>query len=117
MSTPIDLRAKVDDYLAERRRLGFELRNMALALVSFASYAKHVGHQGSLTTDVMADWARQDKAQNQTMGTWARRLKVLRPFTRWLRQFEPRTEVPDASVFGSVPGRMAPHIYHEAEIV
>ena len=43
MSTPIDLRAKVDDYLAERRRLGFELRNMALALASFASYAEQVG--------------------------------------------------------------------------
>jgi integrase len=117
MSTLIDLRAKVDDYLAERHRLGFELRNMALALASFASYAEHIGHQGPLTTDVMAGWARQDKTQNQTMGTWARRLKVLRPFTRWLRQFEPRTEVPDASVFGPVPGRMAPHIYREAGIV
>ena len=104
MSTPIDLRAKVGDYLAERRRLGFELRNMALALASFARYAEHVGHQGPLTTDVMADWARQDKAQSYSLGTWARRLKVLRPFTRWLRQFEPRTEVPDASVFGPVPG-------------
>ena len=98
-------------------RLGFKLRNMALALASFASYAEHVGHQGPLTTDVMVDWARQDKAQNHTLGTWARRLKVLRPFTRWLRQFEPRTEVPDASVFGQVPGRVAPHIYREAEIV
>ena len=117
MSTPIDLRAKVGDYLAERRRLGFELRNMALALASFARYAEHVGHQGPLTTDVMADWARQDKAQSYSLGTWARRLKVLRPFTRWLRQFEPRTEVPDASVFGPVPGRVAPHIYCEAEIV
>ena len=117
MNTPIDLRAKVDDYLAERRRLGFELRNMALALVSFASYAEHVGHQGPLTTDIMADWARQDKALSHSQGTWARRLKVLRPFTRWLRQFEPRTEVPDASVFGPVPGRVAPHIYREAEIV
>jgi len=117
MSTLIDLRAKVDDYLAERHRLGFELRNMALALASFARYTEHIGHQGPLTTDVMADWARQDKTQNQTMGTWARRLKVLRPFTRWLRQFEPRTEVPDASVFDPVPGRMAPHIYREAEIV
>jgi integrase len=117
MSTLIDLRAKVDDYLAERHRLGFELRNMALALASFASYVEHIGHQGPLTTDVMADWVRQDNAQNQTMGTWARRLKLLRPFTRWLRQFEPRTEVPDASVFGSVPGRVAPHIYCEAEIV
>ena len=117
MSTPIDLRAKVDDYLAERRRLGFKLRNMALALASFASYAEHVGHQGPLTTDVMADWSRQDKAQGHSLGTSARRLKVLRPFTRWLRQFEPRTEVPDASVFGPVPGRVAPHIYREAEIV
>jgi hypothetical protein len=71
MSMPIDLRAKVDDYLAERRRLGFELRNMGLALVSFASYAEHVGHQGPLTTDVMADWARKDNAQNYTLGTWA----------------------------------------------
>jgi integrase len=117
MSTPIDLRAKVDDYLAERRRLGFELRNMALALVSFASYAEYMGHQGPLTTDVMASWARQDKAQSHLLGTWARRLKALRPFTRWLRQFEPRTEVPDASIFGPVPGRVAPHIYRETEIV
>lgn len=117
MNAPIDLRSKVDDYLAERRRLGFELRNMALALVSFASYVDYVGHQGPLTTGVMADWAQQDKAQSQSLGTWARRLKVLRPFTRWLRQFEPRTEVPDASIFGPVPGRVAPHIYRETEIV
>ena len=42
---------------------------------------------------------------------------MLRPFTRWLRQFEPRTEVPDESVFGPVPGRVAPHVYREEEIV
>jgi integrase len=34
-----------------------------------------------------------------------------------LRQFEPRTEVPDASVFGPLPQRLAPHIYREEEIV
>ena len=81
MSTPINLRAKVDDYLAERRRLGFELRNMALALASFARYAEHVDHQGPLTTDVMAGWARQDKAESHCPGAWARRLKALRPFS------------------------------------
>lgn len=117
MSAPIDLQARVDDYLAERHRLGFELHTMALALASFASHVERLGHQGPLTTDVMADWARQDKAQCHSRGTWARRLKLLRPFTRWLRQFEPLTEVPDSSVFGSVPGRVAPHIYREAEIV
>jgi integrase len=117
MSMPIDLQAKVDEYLAERRRLGFELRSMAPTLKSFTSYAERMGHQGPLTIDVMAEWARQDKAQSHSLETWARRLMVLRPFTCWLRQFEPRTEVPDAFVFGSVPGRVVPHIYHEAEIV
>ena len=48
--------------------------------------------------------------------TWARRLKILRPFTRWLRQFEPYTEVPDEAIFGSAGERLTPHIYSEQEI-
>ena len=117
MSAHIDLQARIEDYLAERHRLGFELQGMERVFESFASHVEHLGHQGPLTTDVMTDWARQDKAQSYSLGTWARRLKLLRPFARWLQQFEPRTEVPDASVFGPVPGRVAPHIYREAEIV
>ena len=117
MSAPDLLQARVNEYLAERRRLGFELRTMGLALASFASYVAGVRHQGPLTVDLMADWARQDKAQIHKAGTKARRLKKLRPFARWLRQFEPLTEVPDETVFGQIPGRVAPHIYREAEIV
>jgi integrase len=48
---------------------------------------------------------------------WARRLKHLRPFCRYLQQFEPRTEVPGANIFGGVGQRLAPHIYTEQEIV
>ena len=33
------------------------------------------------------------------------------------RQFEPDTEVPEASIFGPEPGRVAPHIYRDDEIV
>jgi integrase len=117
MSARIDLQAKVDDYLAERHRLGFKLKNMGLLLASFTRYVASVHHQGPLTVDLMANWARQDKAQSHKPGTGARRLKALRPFTRWLRQFEPCTEVPDESVFGPVPGRVTPHIYRETEIV
>lgn len=117
MSAPNLLQARVNEYLAERRRLGFELRTMGLALASFASYVTSVCHQGPLTVDLMADWARQDKAQIHTLATKARRLKILRPFARWLRQFEPMTEVPDETVFGQIPGRVSPHIYREAEIV
>jgi site-specific recombinase XerD len=65
----------------------------------------------------MAQWARQDKWQRGDPATWARRLKLLRPFTRYLRQFEPRTEVPDEAIFGPIQERLTPHIYSEQEIV
>ncbi|WP_416138801.1 tyrosine-type recombinase/integrase [Halomonas sp. HK25] len=117
MSARTDLQAKVDDYLAERRRLGFELHAMGLILASFARYVASEGHQGPLTVDIMVDWARQDKVQNHEPSRSARRIKSLRPFTRWMRQFEPQTEVPDDSIFGPIPGRVAPHIYSENDIV
>lgn len=116
MNAHISLQARVSDYLAERRRLGFELGTMGLALASFARYVASVHHRGALNVDLMAEWARHDKWNRDNPQTWARRLKLLRPFTRYLRQFDPRTEVPDETVFGPVPGRLAPHIYREEEI-
>jgi len=104
-------------FLAERRRLGFQARNPGYALISFARFVERRRHQGPLTVALMAEWARRDKAQRGTAETWARRLKILRPFARWMRQFEPRTAVPDESIFGPVPGRVAPHIYRDEEIV
>ena len=117
MSTTTSLRARVERYLAERRRLGFGLRSPAYALRGFARHVQTVGHHGPLTVEVMADWARCDSHGSTDPHTWARRLKKLRPFTRWLQQFEPRTEVPDDAIFGRLPERQAPHIYSEAEIV
>ncbi len=90
---------------------------MAHRLASFARYMATAGHVGPLTVELMADWARQAKAGHGDRASLARRLKMLRPFTAWLRQFEPATEVPDEAVFGRVPGRMTPHIYREPEIV
>ena len=52
------------------------------------------GHHGPLTVDLMADWARQAKGGRGDRATSARRLKMLRPFTRWLRQFEPPPRCP-----------------------
>ena len=117
MSTTTSLRARVERYLAERRRLGFGLRSPAYALRGFARHVQTVGHHGPLTVEVMADWARCDSHGSTDPHTWARRLKKLRPFTRWLQQFEPRTEVPDDAIFGRLPERQAPHIYSEDEIV
>ena len=103
MSAGLSMQTRVRHFLAERRRLGFELTNAGLALHSFARYIDALGHRGPLTVEIMADWAR--------------RLKMLRPFARYLQQFEPRTEVPDESIFGPVDQRLAPHIDSEQEFV
>jgi len=117
-----DLACRVQQYLDERRRLGFELRTPARVLPNFARFVANAGHTGPLTIELMAEWARQVEARRLVNGspdsdTAARRLAALRPFMRWLRQFDPTTEVPDDSSFGPLPGRVSPHIYCEVEIV
>ncbi len=101
-------------YLRERRRLGFDLHHMGQALHSFTRYADRLKCR-PVTLEVMAEWARRDHGHSTDPRTWARRLKILRPFMRWLQQFEPRTEVPDDTIFGPIGGRTAPHIYSEEE--
>jgi integrase len=110
------LAARVEQYLAERRRLGFELESVGYALHSLVEHVRTTRHRGALTMELMAAWARQARQGPGDNATWARRLRRLRPFTRWLQHFEPATAVPDEQVFGPIPGRMAPHIYRDEEI-
>ncbi|MCP5444044.1 MAG: tyrosine-type recombinase/integrase [Chromatiaceae bacterium] len=117
MSAYIGLQARVDDYLSERRRFGFQLRSLDTLLADFAKYVADRHHHGPLTVELMADWVRTGKGGLGTPETWFRRMAVLRRFIRYLQQFEPQTEMPEALIFGPEPRRMAPHIYAEEEIV
>ncbi len=116
MSAP-RLSTLVQRYLAERRRLGFQLTCTGYCLRSFARHVQAAGYRGLLTAEIMSEWARRDSHGSTDPQTWARRLKRLRSFMRWLRQFEPRTEVPDDAIFGRLPERQAPHIFSERELV
>ena len=89
MSTPIDLRAKVQQFLLERRNLGFTLDSRGEALLNFVSFFERTGHAGSVTAELTAQWARQTQGGNADMATFARRLANLRPFLRWVQQFDP----------------------------
>lgn len=120
-SPSIDITAKVEQYLAERRRLGFKPCSSDLAVRHFTRFMASEDQRGALTVDVMAQWARQVQPRYLVDGqpnvdTAARRLATLRPFMRWLQQFDPTVEVPDDSSFGPIPRRVAPHIYSEVEI-
>jgi integrase len=117
MNAAITMTTHAENYLSERRRLGFGLRSPGYSIISFAHYIDALNIQEPLTVEMMADWARQDQGHSDDPATWARRLKSLRSFCRYLQQFEPRTEVPDDSIFGRVGQRLAPHIYSEQEII
>lgn len=117
MTAQITMKTHAENYLIERRRLGFGLRTPGYSVISFARYIDGLNSQEPLTVEMMADWARQDQDNSGKPSTWARRLKNLRSFCRYLQQFEPRTEVPDDSIFGRIGQRLAPHIYSEQEII
>jgi integrase len=116
MNAPTDLQERVQEYLVERRRLGFRLRSPGHALPNFAHFVEASKHSGPLTVELMAQWARLAQGGQAGTNTAARRLVRLRPFLHWLQQFEPQTEVPDDSTFGPLRGRVAPHIYRPDEI-
>lgn len=117
MNAHIAMETHAENYLSERRRLGFGLRTSGYSIISFARYVDTLNRQQPLTVEMMADWARQDRDNTGKPSTWAQRLKNLRSFCRYLQQFEPRTEIPGDSIFGRTGQRLAPHIYSEQEII
>ena len=111
-----DVVVLVERYLAERRRLGFELRHCGYSLRSFARHVQRSSHRGPLTLEVMTQWAAQGRSSMPATLHLPQRMRHLRPFARWLLQFEPNTEVPDEAVCGHRPVRGTPHIYSEQEV-
>lgn len=89
MSRRRSLQARIDDYLAERRRQGFRLRSGDAFLSRFARFVAAKRHRGPLTAELMAEWVRTAKDGNGDAGTWARSWGRLRHFICYLQQFEP----------------------------
>jgi len=104
-----------EDYLTERRALGFDLRMAAHYITTFARFADERDHSGPLTNDIVLNWV-QGQAKQANPYSWARRLEVLRPFARYLARLDPNTEFPPTAIFGRSHRRLAPHIYSDQEI-
>jgi hypothetical protein len=80
----------VQEYLDERRGLGFALEILGSQLMAFARFADASGHRGPLTCQLITRWAR-DEAKRATPLTWARRLEIVRPFAKHRARIEPGT--------------------------
>jgi integrase len=113
-STP-SMQSLVQEYLEDRRRLGFTLTISGTQLMTFARFADQRGHRGPLTEQIIVDWVRGQATRSAPI-TWARRLEIIRPFARYCARFDRTTHVPEVNTFGRGHRRLTPHIYTDREI-
>jgi integrase/recombinase XerD len=109
----ITLTERLDDYIAVRRSLGYDLSFAARVLRGFTRFADREGID-HITVDLFLRWKKGfGKADNNT---WSARLGMVRVFAGWLEGHDARTEVPP---FGLIAGKLRrgrPYIYSEAEV-
>ena len=103
----------LSDYLSLRRFLGFRLLRQGKALSNFVRYLEQCGAD-YIQTSMALEWAQQPCPAQPA--TWAARLGTVRCFARYLRSFDPRTEIPPANLLPHQPKRAQPYLYTEAEI-
>ena len=113
--TTLTISVQVEEYLAARRAMGFELRGAGYQLRAFSRFVSERGEADMLTVDLLLQWV-QGKATPGPV-TAARRVEVLRPFLKYCRQFDPGCPVIPVEYCGPGHRRLSPHIYTEAEVV
>lgn len=113
MSDPT-MAERVEEYLAYRDALGYQVDQIGQRLRSFARFADDSGHRGPLTLEVALRWARLP-AQAARLYQ-AQRLEAVRVLARYLVVREPGTEVPPRGILGPAHTRRPAFIYSEANI-
>src|ERR1019366_2079496 len=81
----------LEEYLALRRRLGFELRDAGCELHKFLHFAQQA-KASFVTTKLALGWATQPTGCQPAQ--WTTRLGMVRRFAEYLSAVDPRTEVP-----------------------
>jgi integrase len=112
--TPPKWLVLVEDYLALRRDLGFDIERLGWLLRNFARYTEQIEHRGPITVDLAVRWALSSGVGDPARAE--RRLWAVRRFAQHRAAFDAATEVPPAGLLGRVPRRPQPHIYSDAEI-
>jgi integrase len=114
MSSAIRMTERLDEYLAMRRAFGSQLRIAGRQLRRFAEFADCVAGGEPLTVDLILRWAQSSSTGKQL--TAACRLRVVRPFARYMQTIDPLTQIPSPRLLGPAQQRCNPHIYADDEI-
>ena len=107
------LRDHLRDYLSLRRALGFRLVEAEVYLKAFCAFMETRG-EIIVTAQLALEWATAPANIRPT--SWAGRLTTVRPFARYLKGFEPLTEVPGTRLLPFRPRRCKPYLYSQREI-
>jgi integrase/recombinase XerD len=107
------MRDQLRDYLSLRRALGFRLIEAEIYLKGFCTFMEMRG-EIIVTAKLALDWAMAPANIRPT--SWAGRLTTVRQFARYLKSFEPRTEVPGTRLLPFRPRRTKPYLYSQREI-
>jgi integrase/recombinase XerD len=108
-----DFDQAVTDYLAVRRALGYKLEENAKQLRNFVAYLDTIG-ASTVTTEVAVAWATQPTGATPVW--WARRLAMVRGFTRHLKAIDPQTEIPPLGVLPYRLRRTDPYLYSDTDV-
>jgi hypothetical protein len=103
---------RLTDYVALRRSLGFELRTQVFVLGQFDRVLQRTMKRSGPVTRSMVESYLASLVGTQPL-TRRVRLSTIRQFLLYLRQFEPRTFIPDRFLLPGRPTPRAPHIYTE----
>ena len=109
------LAERLTDFVAFRRSVGFEYRTQVNVLLEFDRVVREeMSHPGPVTRDLIEAYLRRTSPLR--LLTRRVRLSTVRQFLLYLRQFEPRTFVPERSLLPAGASPRPPHIYTEGEI-
>jgi integrase len=103
----------VEEYLALRRALGFDLQRSARILRGFARYVEQQG-ASHVNTELASRWAKLPTEAQPAW--WASRLGVIRRFAQYLSASDPRTEIPPMGLLPFRYRRKPPYLYSDGEV-
>jgi len=109
----ISLTIRLENYLAIRRSLGYDLSFEERVLRRFTGFADARGAD-HVTVNLFFEWKKYFGSANQH--TWSRRLSMVRVFAAWLQSVDPRNEVLPLSLIPVKLRRAQPYIYTGSEI-
>lgn len=103
----------VEEYIAIRRALGFDLTQTARSLSRFVRFLDRE-HAPFITTALTLRWAHENPDASRT--TCARRLTMVRQFASWRSATDPRTEIPPSGLLPWRFQRPTPYIFSDEEV-